>query len=121
MVSRTERLRLRLSDDELEFLKEQADASGAKFKNGKTNLSRYVRETLLAGSGLRDEQLQRGIRSLAYEFRKIGTNINQIARKINADIGTPEDLIRLTDYLDRIETKFAGFLKEVEEHWPSQS
>ena len=107
MGNRKERVHVRLSREELDHLKMCAKSSGGKFKNGRVNFSDYLRVQLLSGSGYRDEVLIRQLRELKYELRKIGTNVNQIARKINSGFGVPQDLERLTGYLARIEEAFA--------------
>ncbi len=107
MGNREERVHVRLTREELEHLKTCSKSSGGKFKNGRVNFSDYLRIQLLSGSGYRDEVLIRQLRELKYELRKIGTNVNQIARKINSGFGVPKDLERLEGYLTRIEEAFA--------------
>ena len=105
---------IRVTPEELAYIKECAEASGAaKFKNGRMNLSRYLREQVLRNTGYEDVELARQLRDLQYELRKIGTNVNQIARKINSGfIGSSEDLAELKGYLRQI-GEFSGVLMEL--------
>lgn len=61
--------------------------------------------------------LEQQLRDVKYELRKIGTNVNQIAKKINGGFGTADDLQELEQYLKRIEKIFAKFRKEADEVW----
>ena len=76
---------------------------------------------LLEASGYQNSLLERQMRDVRYELRKIGTNINQIAKKINSGFGTLGDLRELERYLADIEGIFSEFGKEVEHAWRSQS
>lgn len=107
---------IRFTMEELAHLKECASSSAsARFRNGKPNLSRYIREKVLSDTGYADTDLKRQLRDLQYELRKIGTNINQVARKINGGyIGSSEDLRELKEYLTQIEELFAEMRKAAE-------
>ena len=107
MEKRTSDLNIRVTEKELEYLKKCSEGSGCRFKNGRDNFSDYLRSLLFAASGYRDDAYIKQLRELQYEIRKIGTNINQIAKKINSGyIGSSEDLRELKDYLARIEKAF---------------
>ena len=115
MANMEERVQVRLTKEELEYLKKCSTDSGGKFKNGRVNFSDYIRVQLLSGSGYRNEVLIRQLRDLKYELRKIGTNVNQIAKKINSGFGVPQDIERLEGYLARIESAFAELDQQAEE------
>lgn len=100
-------LNIRLTEKELEHLKKCSENSSCRFKNGRDNFSDYLRSLLFAASGYRDDAYIKQLRELQYEIRKIGTNVNQITKKINSGyIGSSDDLTELKDCLARIENAF---------------
>ncbi|MBO5259030.1 MAG: MobC family plasmid mobilization relaxosome protein [Agathobacter sp.] len=88
---------------------------------GKDDFSTYAREKLLAKSYYQNLRIQREINELRYEIRKIGVNINQIAKKINGGFGTRNDLIVIIKRLDEIEQLMDSYEKKVEDSWQSQN
>lgn len=119
---RTEVISLRMTREELEHLEKCSSSSKtAKFSNGRDNFSEYLRVQLFSGSGYRNKKLEMDVNHVRYELRKIGTNVNQIAKKINSGYGTPTDLKELEQYLARVESVFERFKKEVEDTWRSQN
>lgn len=122
MKLRTEKIRIRLTIEELEYLKQcMKEDDGAKFHNGKENLSGYVRDRLLSNIGYRNKALEKQNENLNYELRKIGVNVNQIARKINAGFGSRQDITDLFSYLNIIEQMLEDYQKKVSELWESPS
>lgn len=122
MEQRTERVRIKLTPGELEHLKKcSGSSSSARFKNGKENFSGYLREKLLRETNYKNQELEQRMRELKYELRKIGTNVNQIARKVNGGFGTPNDLVELKNHLQRMEQLMEKFQREVERIWQSPS
>lgn len=122
MKLRTEKIRIRLTIEELEYLKQcMKEDDGAKFHNGKENLSGYVRDRLLSNIGYRNKALEKQNEKLTYELRKIGVNVNQIARKINAGFGSRQDITDLFSYLNIIEQMLEDYQKKVSELWESPS
>ncbi len=98
---------LRLSEPEYIYLKKCAEGSEFRFKNGRVNFSGYIRSMLLEKSGYKNTTYLRQLRDVAYELRKIGTNVNQIAKKINQGyIGSSDDLAELKEYMAGIEKTF---------------
>lgn len=59
--------------------------------------------------------------SLNYQVRKIGININQITKKINAGYGNPSDAMLLADELREVELLMNKVIEECEKRWQSQS
>lgn len=122
MEQKTEKIRIRVSEKELEHLKKCSSSScKAKFKNGKENFSGYLREKLLQETNHKNEYIEQQMRELRYELRKIGTNINQIAKKVNGGFGTQSDLTELKKHMEQIEKKMDKFEEEVVEIWQSPS
>ena len=76
-------LSVRMTEKERKHLDELAEKSGL-------SLSNTIR-ACINGTELRERQSAE-IKDLYTEINRIGTNINQIARKINAGIGTKDDV-----------------------------
>lgn len=91
---------IRLNDDEKEKLIRAAQEQGL-------SLSDYVRATLLGARTVRRKKSNcKELQLVAYELNKIGTNLNQIARRVNTtreiDIHALEQLARIEDMLVEI-------------------
>ena len=118
----TEAIRFRVSETELEHLQKCSSSfAKSRFANGKENFSAYIREKVLQESGYRNVVLEQKMTDISYELRKIGTNINQIAKKINAGFGNSNDLVELQHNLKLINEQFEEFKEEVDKDWQSQS
>lgn len=118
----TEHVTIRFRPEELEHLKKCSGSfDAAKFSNGRENFSEYLRVKLLEESGYKNSILEQQMKDVRYELRKIGTNVNQIAKKINSGFGTQNDLIELEQYLKQIESIFADLRKETDRVWQSQN
>lgn len=118
----SENIKIRVSPEEKEYLLSSAGKSEtARFKNGRENLSEYLREIIFTNSGLQDKETIRQLRNLQYELRKIGVNVNQIAHKINSGFGDFRDIRELKEYLERIDKAFAKLQEEVQGRWQSQN
>lgn len=74
---RYEYLHVRLTKEEKEQL--------YKKKSSNQNMSKWVRDFLFQEEYL-DRQLEKDVYELAYQIRKIGTNLNQIAARMNMGI-----------------------------------
>lgn len=85
-------------------------------KSGKENLSAYIRKCVLheSGQAKENEKLNREVRELTYQIRKIGVNINQVTKKINEGYYQAEESERLHKSLKEIEEKFESFLEALE-------
>ena len=81
------RLELRLSEGEYARLYALAasDPDCLMRRSGRPSLSAYIRKHII-WSGDRPEDLRKEMRSLTFQVRKAGVNINQAARRINADL-----------------------------------
>lgn len=118
----TEKIRIRVTREELEHLKKCSSSfSEARFKSGRENFSGYLREKLLGESNYKNKNLEQQIKNVAYELRKIGTNVNQVAKKVNSGKGVSSDIEELKQYLEQIEAVFAEVRKEAEHIWQSQN
>lgn len=120
---RTVNLKLRLTPEEMEHLRKCAEDNGEpSFRGGaRINYSGYYRKHLLAETNYKNEELKRIQKRLVYEIRKIGVNINQVTKKINAGYGTHADLRDLKDELGEVEKLLKKTMEECEKLWESQS
>ena len=97
------RLELRLSKREYDRLYVLAAADpDCRMKSGRPSLSAYVRRHII-WSGNDPDDLRREIRSLTYQIRKAGVNINQAVRRINADLFDGNELKEILANQGRME------------------
>lgn len=109
---------VRLTDDEYKNLIKAAsktDSKALKTKKGKVNLSAYCRDKILRQNKLSSIKSDEMIDELRYQVRKIGVNINQIAKLINAGFGRQSDLDRIIGYQIGLEDKIDEIVKKYEE------
>ena len=81
------RLELRLSEKEYDRLYSLAasDPECLMRRSGRPSISAYIRRHII-WSGKGPDDMSRELRSLTYQVRKAGVNINQAVRRINADL-----------------------------------
>ena len=97
------------------------DTPAGRTKSGALNLSGYMRDQVLSAAGIRNAALTNSTAKLQYEMRKLGVNVNQIARKLNAGIGTQKDIEILFAKIDQIERLLGQYMDKVDELWRSQN
>lgn len=117
-------LTVRLTQEEYEYLHAQSEKMKKKNPSRASvydNFSFYIREELLLKSGYRSPQMEQGIADLRYELRKIGVNANQVAHRINGNIGTPDDIRTIKRYLKEIGDKMDELEGEIRAAWQSQN
>ena len=87
---------VRFQPEEYEFLCEKAEKDPeTRMRTGSKNLSAYVRKKTLQESGYQKElQIQKELKELVYQFRKIGTNINQATKQLHIGYETVRTAIR---------------------------
>lgn len=118
----TEKIRLRLTKEELEHLEKCfAKDKTVCFKDGKGNFSGFLRALILQNSNYKNINLQKQMKDMRYEIRKIGVNINQIAKKINSGFGTTRDLEEVKAELKELQMLVEKYQKEVKRAWESPS
>lgn len=120
-MNRTENIKVRLTPEERECLKEASRLFFQEQPKSRENFSEYVREKLLMESGFRNKKLEQLLLANRYELRKIGTNINQVTKKINSGFGTRRDLAILQKELDEIQGQMEALEEEIIKLWQSQS
>jgi len=94
------RITVRLTSEELELFREKA-----KKKN--MTISDLVRTSVLSEKHARRKSFEcEYVKKIYYELNKIGTNINQIAKRCNTqreiDLAVLEELAEIEDYLSLI-------------------
>lgn len=116
MVKREHFVGVKLTQKEYEYIVKMAENdTGTCWKSGRKNLSAYVRKCVLQSSGFENEtKLRKELDSLTFQIRKIGVNINQAVKKINAnnfyDVQTTE---MLHDGLEQVNEKMQDLLEEL--------
>ena len=115
-------LQIRVTPEELAHLKKCAEEDGsARLRGGRVNYSGYCRKHLLSETNYKNEELIRIQKRLAYEMRKIGVNINQAAKRINAGYGLPSDAYVLKEKLEEVERLLVETMEECGKLWGSQN
>lgn len=114
----TEKIRIRLQKEELEYLENCFEKEKTIcFKDGRGNFSGFLRALILQNSNYKNITVKNQMKELRYEMRKIGVNINQIAKKINSGLGTQNDLVEVKGDLDELKRLLEKYQKEVERAW----
>ena len=97
------RLELRLSEQEYDRLYTLAAADpDCRMKSGRSSLSAYVRKHII-WSGTDPYDLRREVRSLTFQVRKAGVNINQAVRRINAGLFDGNEIREILASQERME------------------
>ena len=97
------RLELRLSEREYDRLYTLAASDpDCRMKSGRPPLSAYIRKHII-WSGNDPDELRQEMRSLTYQVRKAGVNINQATRRINAGLFDGRDVRELLANQQRME------------------
>ena len=105
---RYEYLHVRLTKEEKEQL--------YKKKSSNQNMSKWVRDFLFQEEYL-DRQLEKDVYELAYQIRKIGTNLNQIAARMNMGIYTMRDKEKLFQEIEKIQMLLKIYLQELKDNY----
>ena len=64
----------------------------------------------------RPVRLEKELKDLSYQVRKIGVNINQVVAKINAGYGNQIDIYNLEKALSQIESEVESLNKKVKDY-----
>ena len=114
MDKRTKKVVVRFTGKEYDFLTELSNADdGCKTYTGKNCLSKYVRKVLLSPVGS-SKDMRKELKKLSYEVRKIGVNINQIAKRINAGYEYYSDESAVMKKLGEVERQLKNNLEAIE-------
>ena len=104
---------LKFTQKEYDYIKEKAaEDSDTCWKNGNKNISAYIRKCVLQDSEYElGRYIRKEIKNVVYQIRKIGVNINQAVKRINANVYDIETTEQLFDSLENI----YAIMKELEE------
>lgn len=97
MPNKTRNFILRLTPEECEQLRRNADARGI-------SMAEHIRRTAIHGEQLAPVNIDmEPIRKLLFEYQKQGANVNQLARMVNTHGLAGFDAERLDEMIDRDE------------------
>lgn len=117
----SEKIRIRLTAEELAWLKKIFETDGeCMMRSGRKNFSKFLRDRLLSGFSAQ-EKLARQNGTLRHEIRRIGVNINQVTKKINAGFGSASDIPLLDEMLKEVEETLEEYIRLTGELWESQN
>lgn len=92
---RDKQMNIRVTEYERQLIQDRVEKSGA------ASLTEYLLNTALDGYVINVDYSE--IKSLAYEINKIGTNVNQIAHRVNSnDAVSRRDIKEVQDKVDQI-------------------
>ena len=108
---------IRLSEKEYQLLLSKAgnDLETKTKKGDKANTSAYIRKCIF----LQDDNpvsLKKELKTLSYQVRKIGVNINQVVAKINAGYGNQIDIYNLEKALEQVKHEMKTLNEKVEDY-----
>lgn len=108
---------VRFQPEEYEFLCEKAEKDPeTRMRTGSKNLSAYVRKKTLQESGYQKElQIQKELKELVYQFRKIGTNINQATKRLHIGYEPAAAADRLEKNMKLLEQQFEKMKEELKQ------
>nr|WP_302577767.1 plasmid mobilization relaxosome protein MobC [Anaerobutyricum hallii] len=108
---------MRLSEKEYQLLLSKAgnDLETKTKKGDKANTSAYIRKCIFLQED-RPVRLEKELKNLSYQVRKIGVNINQVVAKINAGYGNQIDIYNLEKALEQIKHEMKTLNEKVEDY-----
>lgn len=119
MIYREKIVGVRLTEEEYERICKRAKGTSAmQYKNGKINVSGYIRKCALQGGVSNDssqQKTQNNVKNLTYQIRKIGVNVNQATKKINSGYGMGKATEAIREELIRLNDLFDAFLQIMQE------
>ena len=113
---------VRFQPEEYEFLCEKAEKDPeTRMRTGSKNLSAYIRKKVLQESGYQKElQIQKELKELVYQFRKIGTNINQATKQLHIGYEPAAAADRLEKNMTILEQKMEMLREELKRIYNNQ-
>ena len=108
---------IRLSEKEYQLLLSKAgnDLETKTKKGDKANTSAYIRKCIFLQED-RPVRLEKELKDLSYQVRKIGVNINQVVAKINAGYGNQIDIYNLEKALEQVKHEMKTLNEKVEDY-----
>ena len=87
---------------------------------GRWDMSAYIRNLVLSQTGKKDVRVDIELKDLNYQVRKIGVNINQIAHRLNSNIGDMRDAEYVVELMKELKIgKISSSHKGICVHTPS--
>ena len=116
-LARERRIDIRLTEKEYELLqlRVQRDSETKTKKGNKANTSAYIRKCIFLQED-NPVSIRKELKTLSYQIRKIGVNINQVVAKVNAGYGSYYDIYNLEKALEQIKIEMQNLNKKVEEY-----
>ena len=113
---------VRFQPEEYEFLCEKAEKDPeTRMRTGSKNLSAHVGKKTLQESGYQKElQIQKELKELVYQFRKIGTNINQATKQLHIGYEPAAAADRLEKNMTILEQKMEMLREELKRIYSNQ-
>lgn len=107
------RIDIRVSSMQEDMLKEKARQCGY----GTRMFSSFLRDSILECNGMQSEAMKKSLHQLRWEMNKIGTNINQATKRINAGYGYKEDITELLANQNMLKLLLEEYINSVEKKW----
>lgn len=111
MATYTRFVGIKFKEDEYKIVEQKA-----KTKNYKS-VSEFIRESVLESNGMLSVSMKKQLSDLQWEINKIGTNINQATKRINAGMGTTLDVKDLLANQQRLNILMQDYIDKVEDVW----
>lgn len=102
---------VRFQESEYEILEKKAKEKRCK------SVSEFVRESLLENNGVLSKSMKKQLYDLQWEINKIGTNINQATKRINAGMGTSLDVKEMMANQQKLNLLLQEYIDGVNETW----
>ena len=92
------------------------------WKPRRETLSAYIRKRVLERSGYQEEiQIQKSLKELTYQFRKIGTNINQATKQLHIGYEPMAAVSRLQKNMNVLERQLEEMKEEFKQIYGTKS
>lgn len=85
------KITFRVTQEEYTLIDEMKKTETRFTYGGRWDMSAYIRNLVLSQTGKKDVRVDMELKDLNYQVRKIGVNINQIAHRLNSNIGDMRD------------------------------
>lgn len=81
---------------------------------GRWDLSAYIRNLVLSQTGKKDVRVDMELKDLNYQVRKIVVNINQIAHRLNSNIGDMRDAEYVVELMKELNARLEKLTEKIE-------
>lgn len=108
------KITFRVTQEEYTLIDEMKKTETRFTYGGRWDMSAYIRNLVLSQTGKKDVRVDMELKDLNYQVRKIGVNINQIAHRLNSNIGDMRDAEYVVELMKELKAILKG-LKDVPE------